>query len=68
MMHDLEPVTVASWHGWWSGVAVRATRGWRRYVRAARAGYNYYLAAVRLMVPVANTAGKRGYQDSDYYC
>ena len=38
-------------------------------MRTPGAGYNYYAAAGPGMVaPVADTAGKGDYQDSDYYC
>ncbi len=34
-----------------------------------RAGYHYYAAAVPgIMVPIADTAGKGCYQDSEDYC
>ena len=66
-MYDLESVVVVSWHGRRSGVAVRATRWCRRSGRMLRAGYNYNTAAgPRIMVPEADTAGKGGYQDSEY--
>ena len=60
---------VASWHGGWSVAAVRAARGRRGLGRMLRAGYNYNAAALPgTMAPVADTAGKGYYQDSEYYC
>ena len=59
---------IVSWHWWRDAVAMRSTRWWRD-VRTARAGYNYYAAAVPgTVAPVADAAGKVDYQDSEYYC
>jgi len=67
--YDLLPM-MPSWRGDWSVAAVRAMRRWRRHVlRPARAGYNYYAAAVPGMVaPVGDAAGKGDYQDSEDDC
>ncbi len=64
--HALSPM-MPSWRGDWSVAAIRAM--WRWHVRPARAGYDYYAAAVPGMVaPVGEAAGKGDYQDSEDYC
>jgi hypothetical protein len=65
----LELLVALSWYGGRSMVTIRVTRGSRGQWRMFRAGYDYYAAAVpRMMVPIADTAGKGYYQNSKDYC
>jgi hypothetical protein len=67
--YNLEPLVVAFRHSGRFMVTTRITRVCRGKRRMVRAGYNHYISAVPgMMVPVADTAGKGHYQDSDYNC
>ena len=69
-IHTLVSMMSAPWHWGWSAVTIIVARGHRQHGWSPRrGGYNYYTAALPgTVAPVAYTAGKGDYQDSEYDC